>query len=272
MRHVRVGIAAAVALTLPLTASSASAQARVEVEEWWTTEAALDRAPQLFETAPAPDELEIVDDFGYSRDAVLEFDDGSFRENRRTRGEAASQGRVVYVDPRGRIDFGTRGRWDARVEVFRHDRRYAYAYRPNWRRVRWHVRFDINRRTRFYDEHLNRRELRDLLGRRTTDRLKDHARRIDARGRLVGRWVEYGRRGRVLQVRAGGVPVAELIAFGRDRRVDIVRLNVRRWRDDYDRYYNDYRYDRYDGDRYDDYYNDDYRDDDDRRRRRRGRK
>lgn len=271
MRQLRVGIAAAFAFTLSLTASSASAQAQVEVEEWWTTEAALNRSTQRFENAPAPGELEIVDDFGVSRNGAIQFDDRVYRDDRRGLREVRANNRVGYVDTRGRIDFGVGRGWNARVEVFNDNRRYAYAYRPNWRRVRWNVRFHVNRRTRFYDDVLNRRELRDLLGRRTTDRLKDHARRVDARGRLVGRWVQYGRRGRVLQVRAGGVPIAELIAFGGDRRVDVVRLNVRRWRDDYNRY-DDYRYDDY---RYDDYRDDDYYDrddDDDRRRRRRGRK
>ncbi len=188
--------------------------------------------------------------------------------------------RPGYVDPRGRVDLnvGQRG-WDAQVVVLNHDRRRTpYAYRPAWRNVRWNVRFDRVRRHRF-DRVLNQRNLRDLLGRRTTNRIKDHAKWIGARGRLSGRWVQVGPRGRILQVRTGRTPVAELIAFGGDRRVDVVRLNVRRWRNDYDRYDRYDGYDRYGDGRYydgdDDYYDDDDYDDDydDRdRRRRRGRK
>ncbi|MEZ4415789.1 MAG: hypothetical protein R3E10_08535 [Gemmatimonadota bacterium] len=238
MKRRWVRSAGLLAAVLPLTASSASAQARVEVDEWWETKAALEGAADRLGPLNG-DDFEIVDDFATDARArtgvrgeapVLSGDAYDRREDR-------YEGRDGYVDARGRIDIGVgSGGWGARVVVVRDRDRRDYAYRPLWRTVRWDARFDVRRLGRFYDDRLDRGELRRLLGRGTVDRLERHADRIGARGRLVGRWVPYARGGRVLQVRAGGTPVAELVAYGRDPWVDVVRLNVRRWYAEYDRY------------------------------------
>lgn len=259
MRVVRVGIAGAFALALPLTASSASAQARVEVDGWWEAQPALEMGAAGFGDFEAEfDDVEVIDDFGNDGVGYPELDRG-----------IAEDGRVGYVDPRGRVAVDVDNRrsgWSARVVVLgdgHRARREVYSYRPMWRTVRWNARFDMGRRGRFVDHRLDRGDLRDVLGRRTVDRLENHADRIGAEGRLIGRWIQYGPRGRILQVRAGATPVAELIAYGPDRRVDVVRLNVRRWyvaSDRYDRYENDRSGDRYDADRYDDRYKEKGRD------------
>lgn len=67
----------------------------------------------------------------------------------------------------------------------------------------------------------------DLLGRAGLRRLQAQQRRHGLEGALTARWVEAGPRGpRVLQVQAGGRPVARLVDRTGDRRVDRVYVRA----------------------------------------------
>ena len=93
-----------------------------------------------------------------------------------------------------------------------------------WSEVNWNVRF----RERFVG-YGYRASLRDIVGKKTFKQLVRHRNRLHVRGALTYRWVDLGRRGTMLQVRAGRIPVAELIDFWSDGYVDIVRLNQSTW-------------------------------------------
>ena len=67
---------------------------------------------------------------------------------------------------------------------------------------------------------LDRRGLLDILGDVVLGRLESQ-RRVDGR-RLSGRWLAPTGRARVLQIRAGSIPVAELSDLNGDGRVDAV--------------------------------------------------
>lgn len=96
--------------------------------------------------------------------------------------------------------------------------------RTDWGRVR--IRTDF-RRGRW--GVLNQRQLRDVLGRRTLDRVRDVGRKSGLRGSLRGRWHQAGRSGDVLVVTMGGREVAEFVDYNRDGFVDevLVPRNVR---------------------------------------------
>ncbi len=66
--------------------------------------------------------------------------------------------------------------------------------------------------------------LLDVLGRVVLGRLVNRARYLGATGGLEGRWLDLGARGRVLQLRAGGRPLAELADLNRDGRADRILL------------------------------------------------
>ncbi|MCA9739539.1 MAG: hypothetical protein R3E98_14300 [Gemmatimonadota bacterium] len=245
-------------LALPLTASSASAQARVEVDEWWEAEQAV--APDAALFRGSIEDIELTDaaydaygrggrgnrdarggDDRYGREEDRDGWDRDGRDrdrydDRDDRGDRDRYDRPGRVDARGRIE--VRPGWNARVVVVAgHDRydRDRYAYRPAWRPVDWRVSLHP-RADRFGHGRLDARDLSRILGGRTVDRLDRHAARIGAHGPLVGRLLPGRRGGTVLQVRAGRTPVAELIAYGRDRHVDVVRLNVRRYDERWDRW------------------------------------
>jgi hypothetical protein len=132
------------------------------------------------------------------------------RKDNRYRGRQAG-----IVIPGGRVQIRRRlpaGRYG----------RGSYAYRrPQWQRVQWNVRFRNDDR---YGHDNFRPRLRDIVGRDAVRRLQRHRNRVGARGALTYRWVSLGRRGEILQVRAGRRPIAEFVNFGRDNRVDVVRL------------------------------------------------
>lgn len=64
----------------------------------------------------------------------------------------------------------------------------------------------------------------DLLGPRLYSHITAYSRRHGYRGDPVARWVPMGARGWVLQVRQDGRPLAELVDFDGDRRIDDVWL------------------------------------------------
>lgn len=69
----------------------------------------------------------------------------------------------------------------------------------------------------------------DVLGRRGYRRLTEQRRRLGIEGRLTARWVSTDRSGaRVLQVRAGRHPLAELVDRTGNGRVDAFYVRGRR--------------------------------------------
>ena len=77
------------------------------------------------------------------------------------------------------------------------------------------------------DELVGSADLEVILGRPVFDRLRRHSHWED-HADLRGRWIDAGRRGRALQVRAGDVPLAELSDLDGDRRVDAVLVRTGR--------------------------------------------
>ena len=89
-----------------------------------------------------------------------------------------------------------------------------------WARTDWgHVRIRADSRRERWGV-LNQRQLRDVLGRRTFDRVRDVGRRSGLRGSLQGRWHQARRSGDVLIVTMGGWEVAEFLDYNRDGFVD----------------------------------------------------
>jgi hypothetical protein len=68
--------------------------------------------------------------------------------------------------------------------------------------------------------------LDDILGRNVYNQLDGHRQTANLAGALTGYWLDYGRN---LQVRSGGVPLAEFRDVDGDGRVDAVRFNDRRY-------------------------------------------
>jgi len=91
--------------------------------------------------------------------------------------------------------------------------------RANWGRVRM---LPLGHRTR--DRVLNKSRLRDVLGRRTVDRVRNAGRRSGLRGSLRGYWQNDRRGGTTLVVTMGRVEFAEFVDFNRDGRVDEIFL------------------------------------------------
>jgi hypothetical protein len=119
---------------------------------------------------------------------------------------------------------GQYGRWGRRAP------RGATSGRPRWTT---HTRVDIvfhrsrvpHRLRGPRRSVLGPRDLRYLLGPRVFARLEYHAYWLDARGPIRGRWFRPRPGVRVLQLRAGSVPLAEFTDYGLDGRVDVVLLN-----------------------------------------------
>ncbi|MGY8778563.1 MAG: hypothetical protein ACKVIN_10615 [Longimicrobiales bacterium] len=143
-------------------------------------------------------------------------------------------GRVEQLEPvhaRGRIAPRTivyrSGRPEhvrSRVVYSSNRRRRSYAplhvwVRADWGRVRMQPFAVRANRT-----VLNQRDLRNVLGRRTVDRVRDSGRRAGLRGSLRGHWVEQRGQGRVLVVTMDRIDVAEFVDFDRDGFVDDVFL------------------------------------------------
>lgn len=109
----------------------------------------------------------------------------------------------------------------------RYRRGYPEAPR-RWRRYEGtSIRFRISyERIRRWDDVLTSAELDIVLDRRTQRRLYDHRRHLGTRAPIEGRWVPARGRttGRVLQLRAGRTPLAELADWDGDRRVDATWL------------------------------------------------
>ena len=156
---------------------------------------------------------------GTNRDG---YDDGVTVDVYRERdGRPGQRGRVIRADGRVGIRLPGRVVVTARPSLRYRGRRASALY---WSEVNWNVRF----RER-YVGHGYRARLQDIVGKKTVKQLQRHRNRLHVRGALTYRWVSLGRRGMMLQVRAGRIPIAELIDFHNDRYVDIVRLNQSAW-------------------------------------------
>jgi len=103
----------------------------------------------------------------------------------------------------------------------RDDRDRRDSRDDEWGEVSWED--VILRRPTSTNRRLEQQTLRDILGATVLGRLSTHASRLGARGALDGRLVNLSG-GSVLQLRAGGVPLAELTDSNRDGRFDLVLL------------------------------------------------
>lgn len=125
-------------------------------------------------------------------------------------------------------------RWCVEKGFVRPEARHAWRpYRPNRVVVvRQRPRLVVRPRVVFRADVIV-----DVLGLELYRNVIDWGRRSGYRGQPVARWVPYGRRGWVLQVRQDGFPLAELIDRDGDRRIDDVWVYEpeRLRRDDYDR-------------------------------------
>ncbi len=104
-------------------------------------------------------------------------------------------------------------------------RGYGLGRDSRWDRVRWDG--VIFRRDPRYNRDLGRDVLIDILGSGVYGRLDARRRYFGISRPLVGRWmISEGRP--VLVVSAGGMPLAELVDFNHDRRVDLILVNFGR--------------------------------------------
>ncbi len=133
------------------------------------------------------------------------------------------RGRVQVRGADGRIGYRLPGRVQVRV-------RPSYRVRVHrapaiyWTEVYWDISFRGH-----HGERVHSNRLKHVIGNQAAKRLERHARELGAGKHLTYRWLELGRRGIVMQVRADWTPVAELVDFDRDGHVDVVRLNAGRW-------------------------------------------
>jgi hypothetical protein len=97
------------------------------------------------------------------------------------------------------------------------------GWADSWDRARWE---DVVLRQPRRDSRYGQPSLGDILGSVVLGRLTDYEHRLGLRGALDARTLDLGRNGSALQVRAGGVPLAELTDFNRDGRVDLVLLAI----------------------------------------------
>ena len=72
---------------------------------------------------------------------------------------------------------------------------------------------------------INNETIGDILGDVVYGRLQEYRRQLGSRAPIEGRWLSTRERGRVLQLRAGSLPLAELTDYDGDDRVDVIWLN-----------------------------------------------
>jgi hypothetical protein len=100
----------------------------------------------------------------------------------------------------------------------------AKGWTANWNRTRWDdavLRLPDRRRSGVYEQDT----LSDILGRVIYGRVDGQRRQLGAAGPLQGRWIDGRGGARVLQIRAGGIPIAELSDLNGNGRADVVLLN-----------------------------------------------
>jgi hypothetical protein len=123
---------------------------------------------------------------------------------------------------RGHPVYGWRWCVEKGYASYSHVRRYP----SEWRSVRWgNIYFyDSPASGRGWYARGTRHTLWDIVGDRVYDRLERHRSRLGVRGVLTGVWVDRGVDALALQIRAGPIPIAELIDFNLDGRIDRVLL------------------------------------------------
>lgn len=240
MKTLDVGLLLGTALLLG-GSTSVSAQSRVEDADWWEVDS--------MERVHADDVSPWYSENRYA--APRKSRTGREAPGRRTRSsrsgsDHSSAGKarpIEWWSPPERMGPGKGARRAAlprvcdsrrRVSSWRHCRgtRYAAHWKsrrgPRWVHARWDgIRFSRGfMRLRGVNRNALRTEdLAYLIGNRTVRRLERHAVRLGAHGPIMGRIVDRGAAGIVIQVRAGRVPVANLRDYDRDRHVDAVHLN-----------------------------------------------
>ncbi len=223
MRAMVWAIAAGAVLALPADSfaqagrASGSAQGRVEQREGRAGSGTARGRVDSRERYERRDDRDR--DRRYERDRRYDRDDRYDRDRRDNRGpKFCRDGRGHPVHGRAWCrdkGFDRNDRWDRDDRWSRNDR---------WDRVDWgRVIFRRNDRR---NDRFSASILRDLLGDGVFGRLDDHRRRRGYASGLDGRWDRYGN-GHVLQVLAGGVPLAQLIDANRDGHVEAVLLNRR---------------------------------------------
>ena len=75
---------------------------------------------------------------------------------------------------------------------------------------------------------INNETIGDILGDVVYGRLQEYRRQLGSRAPIEGRWLSTREGGRVLQLRAGDLPLAELADYDGDDRVDVLWLNDER--------------------------------------------
>ncbi|MGH7443944.1 MAG: hypothetical protein ACREKM_03665, partial [Longimicrobiales bacterium] len=187
--------------------ASGSAQGRVEQREGRSSGSARGRVDTRRD-----DRYERRDDRD-RRDYDRRYDDDRDRNGKGPKFCRNGSGHPVH----GRAWCRDKG-WDRDREWDRRDRD------RRWDRVDWgDVIFGRGDRR---GDRFGSNVLLDLLGDRVYGRLDNHRRSRGYDSRLDGRWDSYGS-GHVLQVFAGGVPIAQLIDANRDGRAEMVLLNRR---------------------------------------------
>ena len=173
------------------------------------------------------DRYERRDDRVYGRGIPVDRDRNRWEHDRDRRGNGPAFCRSGAGHPvHGRAWCRDKG-WD-RDDRRDRDRRWDDDDRwdrdRRWNRVGWGD--VIFRRRDRGNDLISGAILRELLGDRVYGRFDDHRRGSGYDGRLDGRWDRYGN-GYVLDLRAGGLPLARLIDANRDGRAEIVLLNQR---------------------------------------------
>lgn len=220
MRAMLLAVAAGAILALPADSfaqsgrARGSAQGRVEQREGRSSGTARGR-------------VDTRRDDRYDRRDDRRYDDRRDRDRRYDYGRGSRNGNGPAFCRNGR-GHPVHGRQWCRDKGWDRDRDWDRRDRDrrdrDWDRVDWG---DIifGRRDRRSDR-LSSNILLDLLGDRIYGRLDNHRRSRGYYNEMDGRWGSYGN-GDILQVFAGGVPIAQLIDANRDGRAETVLLNRR---------------------------------------------
>lgn len=201
--------------------------AQDDTRGWWL--------PRVLEIAERGEDVRARPDIDDRRDR-----EGARRSDDARRDDRWDRGRDVRRDERGR-----RGAANAKVQGRKGNgppfcrsgqghpvhgwewcerKGWGGAYgRDVWSRGGWED--VIFRRPAETRRRMEQPTLGGILGDIVMGRLTDHAGLVGLTGAMDGRWLDLGERGGVLQVRAGGVPLAELADLDRDGRAELVLLS-----------------------------------------------
>ncbi len=104
-----------------------------------------------------------------------------------------------------------------------------YSGRGSWERIRWEDIIFRTPRRHSDNRMLERGSLLDILGEVVLGRIETRGRSVAGGAPLSGRWAPASHKGgRVLQIRAGTIPLAELSDLDGDGRIDAVLLYERK--------------------------------------------